>query len=150
MAAPISNPLAAIRRPRRPEGPLPADKSQWYQLGDHLRSNHHPFAFHDQVLYWLPAEQQPFSSLMSFSRTGVWLATLPEMQTIPHSVVHALEELVKNTSLSHRPDQIDLRLVYAHALALINSTLAQPQLYAEFRARLAIFFDYIATLPLRP
>ena len=121
--------------------------STWYKLGVHLLSDHHPYAFHDHVIGRLPADT--FSSVKSIVDTGVMLATLPEMQGIPHTIKHVLQLLVGNTSLPRQPGQIDVRLTYDYALSLIESTPQQPALYAEYQARLGIWFNYIATIPLR-
>ena len=139
--------FAAKRRPRvRSQSPLPEDKSAWYKLSTHLLSDHHAYAFHDEVIARLPADS--FSSVRSIVEAGVKLATLPEMQVFPHTITHVLRELIDNPTLPRRPGQPDMRLVYDRALARLQSVPGQPE-HAEYRARLSTYFDFVATIPLR-
>lgn len=129
------------------DSPLPDDKSQWYKLSAHLTSNSAPYAFHDNVIARLPSAC--FDSVASVVQTGVSLAMLPEMGLVD-TIKEVLRELVGNTTLPNQPGEIDVRLIYGHALNVLESDeKTQPELHAEYCTNLSLWLDYITTIPLR-
>ena len=119
---------------------------QLYTFRQYLLNENRPKRFYDA---YIKDSTESFSCPLDIAREGIKLATLPRMQ-LREALLATLHALVSCTTLPNEPGQIDMRLTYAHTIALLQSDrVAQPELHAEYRRRLGTWAHFVSTIPLR-